>query len=333
MNRRYRCALFLLFFALLLPLRVSAHPGRTDSNGGHTNHSTGEYHYHHGYPAHFHYDMDGDGNIDCPYDFVDNADHASGTTSSVQNEIQFDGDSSTERTNNSAASIELDPAVANTPRASKWLDRPIDVDQLMKDFFIFGIPAAIIAIALFFLLCKFENRIPKQIRIVVNIIFLISCLIALPATISLFSLSYVLASVAILIVFPLKGLFSKLKRPSKNITHVKVITSSQTDAEPCAKCVRSDMYPERTPKWAQPSVPELRQLPAAPSVAPKTTEPVYMMEAHNGMLVHVPESKLEAWQAAQDELISNPDAQELTENEKRLVQAIVRDIYGSKKEE
>ena len=46
---------------------VEAHPGRTDSNGGHYNHSTGEYHYHHGKPEHDHYDMDGDGDIDCPY--------------------------------------------------------------------------------------------------------------------------------------------------------------------------------------------------------------------------------------------------------------------------
>lgn len=33
---------------------VFAHSGRTDSSGGHYNHSTGEYHYHHGYPAHQH---------------------------------------------------------------------------------------------------------------------------------------------------------------------------------------------------------------------------------------------------------------------------------------
>lgn len=29
-----------------------AHSGRTDSKGGHYNRSTGEYHYHHGKPAH-----------------------------------------------------------------------------------------------------------------------------------------------------------------------------------------------------------------------------------------------------------------------------------------
>lgn len=35
---------------------ASAHPGRTDANGGHHVTATGEYHYHHGYPAHQHPD-------------------------------------------------------------------------------------------------------------------------------------------------------------------------------------------------------------------------------------------------------------------------------------
>lgn len=60
-----------------LLLVAFAHPGRTDSNGGHTDHSTGEYHYHHGYSAHDHYDMDGDGIKDCPYDFDDKTNHNS----------------------------------------------------------------------------------------------------------------------------------------------------------------------------------------------------------------------------------------------------------------
>lgn len=71
-------ACFLIFVA---PLSVSAHKGRTDSNGGHTNHSTGEYHYHHGYPAHQHSDMDGDGILDCPYDFDDQTNHKSSSSS------------------------------------------------------------------------------------------------------------------------------------------------------------------------------------------------------------------------------------------------------------
>ena len=41
----------ILFFTLcflLFPALVLAHPGRTDSNGGHYNKKTGEYHYHNG---------------------------------------------------------------------------------------------------------------------------------------------------------------------------------------------------------------------------------------------------------------------------------------------
>jgi len=38
------------------------HSGGTDSQGGHYDHNTGEYHYHHGKPAHYHI------NGVCPYD-------------------------------------------------------------------------------------------------------------------------------------------------------------------------------------------------------------------------------------------------------------------------
>ena len=58
------------------------HSGKTDSLGGHFNHSTGEYHYHHGYSAHDHYDMDGDGIVDCPYTFKVNTSNKSSTSKS-----------------------------------------------------------------------------------------------------------------------------------------------------------------------------------------------------------------------------------------------------------
>ena len=50
---------FLTVFAVLLLALSSAalaHPGRTDAYGGHTDHSTGQYHYHHGHEAHQHPD-------------------------------------------------------------------------------------------------------------------------------------------------------------------------------------------------------------------------------------------------------------------------------------
>lgn len=72
----------LLFLLLMKVPFASAHPGRTDSSGGHMDKSTGEYHYHHGYSAHQHYDMDGDGKKDCPYEFKDKTGSSSGSSSS-----------------------------------------------------------------------------------------------------------------------------------------------------------------------------------------------------------------------------------------------------------
>lgn len=53
-----------------IPIIVFAHPGKTDEYGGHYDWKTGEYHYHHGYPAHQH--IDGY----CPYDYDDQTDHS-----------------------------------------------------------------------------------------------------------------------------------------------------------------------------------------------------------------------------------------------------------------
>lgn len=57
-----RTAVIAILLALVLALPCVAHSGRTDSDGGHYDHSTGDYHYHHGKPAHYHY---ADGS--CPY--------------------------------------------------------------------------------------------------------------------------------------------------------------------------------------------------------------------------------------------------------------------------
>ena len=67
--KRKLIATVLMCCALCVP--SFAHPGRTDAMGGHTESATGEYHYHHGYSEHQHYDMNGDGIKDCPYEFKD----------------------------------------------------------------------------------------------------------------------------------------------------------------------------------------------------------------------------------------------------------------------
>ena len=64
----------LLVLSSIIP--VFAHSGKTDSNGGHYDTSTGEYHYHHGYPAHQH------PNGKCPYQYDDKTNHSSNNSSS-----------------------------------------------------------------------------------------------------------------------------------------------------------------------------------------------------------------------------------------------------------
>lgn len=56
---------FSVIFIFALVVICFAHPGGTDSGGGHYDSSAGEYHYHHGYSAHQHEDGI------CPYDYYD----------------------------------------------------------------------------------------------------------------------------------------------------------------------------------------------------------------------------------------------------------------------
>lgn len=67
-------------FLLIIPVSVLAHPGRTDSSGGHYNRSTGKYHYHHGYPEHQH------PNGVCPYEKKTSSDTTTKTTTKATNE-------------------------------------------------------------------------------------------------------------------------------------------------------------------------------------------------------------------------------------------------------
>ena len=64
-------AFICVLLSLIMVVPCYAHPGGTDGLGGHHVADTGEYHYHHGYSAHDHTDIDGDGVEDCPYEFDD----------------------------------------------------------------------------------------------------------------------------------------------------------------------------------------------------------------------------------------------------------------------
>lgn len=56
------CLIAIVVLVALSIVSAFAHSGRTDSDGGHYNHDTGEYHYHHGYSEHQH------PNGVCPYE-------------------------------------------------------------------------------------------------------------------------------------------------------------------------------------------------------------------------------------------------------------------------
>lgn len=101
--------LILLIMIAVLPIQVFAHPGQTDSNGGHYDHDSGEYHYHHGYEAHRHYDMDGDGDVDCPYNFHDQTGINSGGDSdgSSTDRSYYSSDATTNSTSDSTAHTEI----------------------------------------------------------------------------------------------------------------------------------------------------------------------------------------------------------------------------------
>lgn len=67
-----RRLLLSIILICLLTVSVLAHPGGVDQFGGHDG-SDGSYHYHHGYPAHDHVDLDADGDLDCPYEWTSDA--------------------------------------------------------------------------------------------------------------------------------------------------------------------------------------------------------------------------------------------------------------------
>lgn len=73
MRKRYLIPILACVLLLSCCTVALAHPGATDANGGHYDHSTGEYHYHHGYPAHQHPDGR------CPYNYDDRTGWNSGS--------------------------------------------------------------------------------------------------------------------------------------------------------------------------------------------------------------------------------------------------------------
>lgn len=148
-----RCSLLICCIILLFLPSVSAHRGRTDSRGGHIDHSTGEYHYHHDYSAHQHTDLNGDGIPDCPYDFDDQTGSASGSSSN--------GSSS----NGSSSSASTSAQPEDKQRYTWWgiiLLVAFCILALPFGIIMFGVPIFLIALKLFSLFKNIFARIFKK---------------------------------------------------------------------------------------------------------------------------------------------------------------------------
>ena len=128
--------LIALAICLQLPVIALAHPGGTDYSGGHTDHDSGEYHYHHGYPAHDHYDMDGDGTVDCPYKFDDKTGSSSNETKSFDEQLEEELQKLRKEKQNSTQSS-TKPSV--TPSKSLWDKMPEGLRVLLCVICFYGI--------------------------------------------------------------------------------------------------------------------------------------------------------------------------------------------------
>ena len=144
------------------------------------------------------------------------------------------------------------------------------------------------------------------------------------AALGVMTLAYVLSELSM-------NLARKLDQSGKAKFLVQVLVFIHFFASIASLFVGLFMYyrNERAAAPAQKNVPRSGSGEDATDAKPKQ-ETIYYMEAANGMVVPVPESKLEAWQAEQDRIKNDPAAAELTEAEKKLCDAILHDLYGKR---
>jgi len=186
---RWRTGFYSVLLLILLPLfmlAAQAHPGKTDANGGHIDHETGEYHYHHGYPAHDHYDMDGDGIKDCPYDFDDQTGQNSGNSN---------GNSNSSSDNNDFPNT-VPPLTSTPSHMSSSSGEDEHFSFYSSEYIIYGISASVL-LAGFILLAVQLNRHGK--KLVRNIVLTLSVAIGITVIpFALISLKTILIVLSIL---------------------------------------------------------------------------------------------------------------------------------------
>lgn len=96
MRKVLKLQVIIVFVVLISVCPAFAHPGGTDSSGGHHVTATGEYHFHHGYSAHQHTGGQ------CPYDFDDQTGISSGSGSSTLSNNYYSSNASSHSDKNPA---------------------------------------------------------------------------------------------------------------------------------------------------------------------------------------------------------------------------------------
>ncbi len=152
--------LSLIISVIFFTNTVFAHAGKTDEAGGHYDHQSGGYHYHHGYPAHSHT------NGHCPYDFDDKTDHSPNNSNSNKH-----------KNNNNSNALSNGESITDTKDKSSYTSIGDIVFQIITTLFecvviFFMIGWLVVLIGQFF----FPN-IPNLVTIVITIIIGIASII------------------------------------------------------------------------------------------------------------------------------------------------------------
>lgn len=144
--------LFLILVCLCFCVNAFAHSGNTDSSGGHYDRSTGQYHYHHGYPAHQH-----TGGT-CPYNFVDKTGSLGGTTKQVDylksqiDDLEFE---------TNALKKENDELKAKNSENLKTITE-LKSTISDKNYCIFGLGSLSALVSFFYLSARSEKKAAEQ---------------------------------------------------------------------------------------------------------------------------------------------------------------------------
>lgn len=236
-KRRTASAVLLLLLPVLV-FQVIAHPGRTDSNGGHNDTSSGDYHYHHGYPEHDHYDIDGDGIDDCPYDFMDGSEETNSNTVGSSSDTTHRGQNITSESNDSSQ--------INVPDNSSS-----DSSFSLADYFAISFLLPLLALPLIILSSAISSRGYKRLSYVVLIV---SMLPSFAFPVSLF------------IAFPILHICDKLRKKRPVQPPANPVDPPSPPFQRIAPIARSS--PTNVPAL-QPSPPVLQPPVSEPPLTPQ----------------------------------------------------------------